>query len=270
MKLLAIISEADCVWACLDAVVVAASVDPSTTIDVLHVMVDPEQLTSDTEEIQIQRLREHWEGSFTERAEAAHSAFLEWTAAAGDAGAGLNWHAVTGPEEATIAQAADGVDLLVLARGLNMDSGDARHSAVFASGRPVLLVPDDWRAKGLTSFANIVIGLTDSDVARRTINDAGPWLRAATSVTALRVGNEDDAAVDLMHELGQESISPVLHVVASDGDNLGAQIIAEAHALNADLLVAGAYRHNQFVDWLIGGTTRHMLASPELPLFLAH
>ena len=40
--------------------------------------------------------------------------------------------------------------------------------------------------------------------------------------------------------------------------------------MGADLLVAGAYRHSQIVEWLLGGTTRHLLAAADLPILLAH
>jgi len=46
--------------------------------------------------------------------------------------------------------------------------------------------------------------------------------------------------------------------------------VEEAKAIGAHMLVAGAYRHGQLLEWLMGGTTRHMLAAAELPLFLAH
>ena len=55
-----------------------------------------------------------------------------------------------------------------------------------------------------------------------------------------------------------------------DSETLGDQLVTEAHQLGADLLVMGAYRHNQFIEWLLGGTTRHVLARFDLPLFLAH
>ncbi|MDE1917226.1 MAG: universal stress protein [Sphingomonadales bacterium] len=54
-----------------------------------------------------------------------------------------------------------------------------------------------------------------------------------------------------------------------EGD-LGEQIASEAQALGADLIVAGAYRHGEIIEWLAGGTTRHLLAAAKLPLLLAH
>ncbi|MCG6162427.1 universal stress protein, partial [Leptospira bandrabouensis] len=70
---------------------------------------------------------------------------------------------------------------------------------------------------------------------------------------------------------GANSEGIAFHVrqVPRDSETLGDQLVTEAHQLGADLLVMGAYRHNQFIEWLLGGTTRHVLARFDLPLFLA-
>ena len=40
--------------------------------------------------------------------------------------------------------------------------------------------------------------------------------------------------------------------------------------VDADGLVMGAYRHNEWVEWALGGTTRFVLAHARVPLLLAH
>lgn len=36
------------------------------------------------------------------------------------------------------------------------------------------------------------------------------------------------------------------------------------------MLVTGAYRHNQLIEWFAGGTTRHLLACADIPLLMIH
>lgn len=58
-----------------------------------------------------------------------------------------------------------------------------------------------------------------------------------------------------MDDLGRCGIRVGVHAVAGDDRELAAQIVAEAHAVGADALVAGAYRHNTLIEWALGGTT---------------
>jgi len=270
MRLLAILVGAKSAPACLDAAAVAARTLGDGAIEALNVLVDPEQIVAPSEEVEFQRLRERREGKAQERAAATHAAFASWQAQA-DAPA-VQWKSVVGTEEEAVRQEARQADVvvLVLARESNLDSGDALHASVYRSGKPVLLVPIDWRCDGRTRFEHVVVALSDSEAARHAIRGASPMMRGAARVTALRIGTPKDRAVELIALLREAGIDPELRIVAPSGKDLGAQIVTEAKALRADLLVAGAYRHSEMVEWLVGGTTRHMLAAADLPLLLAH
>ena len=101
MKILAIVTEAATARSCLDAAVVAAKVDKFARIEALHVVVDPDQLVSSTEEVQIQRLRETAEGTASDKAMAAQAAFVAWNAGTADDTPRVEWKAPAGAEEAT-------------------------------------------------------------------------------------------------------------------------------------------------------------------------
>lgn len=269
MKILAIVTEAETARACLDAAVMAARIDQFARIEALHVVVDPERLVSSTEEVQIQRLREANEGTAGEKAAAAQAAFVAWNAGTADDTPRVDWRAPSGPEEGTIVNEAGDADLLVLAAGHDLDSGDAQHAAIREVGKPLLLVPVEWKPRS-AAFSHIAVALSDTPVTDDAIQGAMPWLRSATKVTAIRIGTEKDHALTLSDRLRDAGIDADLRVFPPSGGDRGAQIVMEAKAVGADVLVAGAYRHSQLVEWLMGSTTRQMLAATELPLFLAH
>lgn len=272
MKLLAILVGAHSAPACLDAAALAASSLKSPSVEALHVIVDPAKIIAPSEEIEFQRLRERTEGTAEQRASAVRTAFVSWSNSAREHMPDVQWKAAVGAEEETVCREAEQADIvvLVLAREGNLDGGDALHAAVFRSGKPVLLVPSDWRSGSRTKFGHVAVGLSDSEATRHAIEGAGPWLRSADRVTAIRVGREADAPGSLGQLLRECGVEPQMQVVAPQGTDLGAQIINEAHVAGADLLVAGAYRHSQMLDWIMGGTTRHLLAAADLPLLLAH
>jgi nucleotide-binding universal stress UspA family protein len=269
MKIIAIITEAATAHACLDAALMAARINGQAKVEALHVVVDPERLVSSSEEVQIQRLREVKEGTAHDKSLAAQAAFAAWNTGKTENMQRIEWKQLTGAEEETIVQQSSDADLLVLTQGRDLDSGDAQHAAIRESGKPLLLVPADWTPRS-TSFAHIAVALSDTPVTDQVIEGAMPWLRAADKVTGVRIGTEQDPVLIVVDRLREAGIAIEVQVFPPAGDDLGAQIVREAKATGADLLVAGAYRHNQLIEWLMGGTTRHMLAATELPLFLAH
>lgn len=271
MKLLAILTAAQGTPACLDAAALALRSLGRAEIEALHIKVDPDHIVAPIEEIDIQRLREQREGTADERAEAVHQAFLAWTAQARGVPP-VRLKTLAGPEEELVCREAEQADVIVtvLARESNMDAGDALHAGIFKSEKPVLLVPTDWRRGVRHSFAHIVVALNDSEATRHAIAGAGPWLRAADRVTAIRIGERDDIALGMTMLLTETGTKAELLVMPRVAGRLGEQIIAEANAVRADLVVAGAYRHPEVIEWLLGSTTRHLITAANLPLLLSH
>lgn len=270
-KLLAVIAEAATTPACLDAAEAAAHVLRDATIEALHVVVDPEQIVCASEELAFQQLRVRHEGTAKEREAATHAAYEAWIAEHPNADIPLRWKERIGAEEENVEQEARIFDVLVLARPTNMDGGDALHAAFNRVNHPLFLVPSKWRLQPGDTFAeHVVVAWNDTPACLRSLEGALPWLRVAKDVTLLLVAESREIARSAEELLALEAIAFRIHQVPRDGETLGDQLVSEAHKLGADLLVMGAYRHNQFVEWLLGGTTRHVLAHFDLPLFLAH
>jgi hypothetical protein len=264
-------SWADSAPACLDAAVLAAKALGDASIEALNVVVDPDRIHASSDEIQFQRMRERDEGTAQERADAAHAAFVAWNAGAGEDTPRVFWRSVVGTEEAVVTSEAANVDaLIVVAREQSMDSGDAIHAALFSTDKPVLIVPPHWRPGAVTAFSHMAVGLSDSDTAPPCDQGGGTMVAGGKPGhrdphrRGWRSGAEARGAARRTVRDARTSCRP------RQGDNLGAQLVAEAKAVGADLLVTGAYRHNQLVEWFMGGTTRHLLAAAEIPLLMAH
>lgn len=271
VKLLAVIAEAATAPACLDAAEAAAHAIHDASIEALHVVVDPEYLITAPEEIAIQQLRDRYEGTPKDREAATHAAYEAWIEAHPDADIPLRWKERFGSEEENVEREARIFDVLVLARPTNMDGGDALHSAIHRVRHPFFLVPSKWRLNPGESFAeHIVVAWNDTEPCRKALLGALPWLRVAREVTLLLIAESRELAESAEELLDLEHITYRVQLVSRDGESLGDQIVTEARKLDADLLVMGAYRHNEFIEWLLGGTTRHVLAHCDLPLLLAH
>ena len=188
---------------------------------------------------------------------------------------GFRWQAAEAPFAATIAAAADWHDLVVLEADESNECMDvaALGQIVLTCRRPCLIVRSDavfapprrvavaWNASaecirairsalGLLLHAEEVILLGDTALARRS---------AAGEPAGGIAGYLRSKGLPL--SIARQRIDP---------DNAGESLAQAAGEAGADLLVMGAYGHNRFSEWMLGGATRHLLQHCPLPLFLQH
>lgn len=264
LHVIAVLTDAGSAPVCLDAAAAAGRHHHEVRLRALHVSVDPDRIVEAAEELDLQRLREAREGRAADRTRDVRAAFDAWSAAHPDVSIALETR--VGQEEQVVAEETRGADLVVLVHGGNLDAGDALHAAVFAVEAPVLLLPRDWRGE---SWPHVAIAWSGNEIAERAVAAALPWLAWAQQVTILTIGDGADPH-RLCEDLGLAGIHAAVEHRDRDGESLGEQLVTVAREIGADALVAGAYRHNALVEWLVGGTTRHLLAHADLPLFLAH
>jgi nucleotide-binding universal stress UspA family protein len=144
---------------------------------------------------------------------------------------------------------------------------------VMQTGRPLLIVPE---GAGELDLRNILIAWKDRPEARRAMTAALPALRKADEVTVVEIVEPDasrteaEAAVeDVVQWLSQHGIAATSIVPDSDGHAVK-QIETLAAELGATLIVAGAYGHSRFREWVLGGVTRHLIAHPSRCALLSH
>ena len=58
--------------------------------------------------------------------------------------------------------------------------------------------------------------------------------------------------------------------VASAGLDAGTSLLRHCAAVDANLLVMGAYGHSRFREFVLGGATRAALADATIPVLLSH
>ena len=150
---------------------------------------------------------------------------------------------------------------------------DFIEAVTMASGRPVLVVPCDASAADALARV-VVVAWKATREATRAVTAALPLLRRATQVhvvTWRRDGEADGAdAPDIIGWLRSHAVSAVMHCFAEKPEDVGAGMLAQARAFDADLLVMGCYGHSRAREWILGGATRTVLESMTLPVLMAH
>jgi nucleotide-binding universal stress UspA family protein len=179
--------------------------------------------------------------------------------------------------EDRIAAHAHAADLVVMARadGHDLARRELIEDVLFKSGRPLLLIP----ARPPRRFVSdkIVIGWNARQEAVRAVAAAMPFLRAARQVVVATVdatpspaGHGEKPGRDFAAYLARHGLTVEVRNIDGMGRTDARALIDEARAIDADMLVLGAYGHSRAREFLFGGVTRELLAASPIPLFLAH
>ena len=180
---------------------------------------------------------------------------------------------------ASLAREAQCADLLVLGQAQPEEpfatSPQQVESVLLASGSPTLLVP--YAGYATAPGGRIVVAWDGSREAARAVNDALPFLTAATNVMVLIVDPKskagrlgDEPGADIARHLARHDCRVELQSVESGSRSVGGTILARLSDSGADLLVMGAYGHSRLRELVLGGVTRHILAHMTVPVLMSH
>jgi len=210
--------------------------------------------------------------------EAALQNFKACAAAAGVSAEGRLMQGMSEEFPHDFASFARQVDLTILGQPRDGDPLIGQYALVerclFASGRPVMIVP---AAPAEIALKETIVAAWDGSAeAARAFNDGLVFLKPASRVVLLvgvmdGAGEEAEPATDdMVTHLKRHGVNvEVARVPASEGD-IGRLLLAQAKALQADMIVMGAFHHSRWREFILGGVTLTMLEEATIPLFMAH
>jgi nucleotide-binding universal stress UspA family protein len=146
----------------------------------------------------------------------------------------------------------------------------AVESALFDSGRPVLMAPPEPPE---TLGETVLIHWNASSETARNILFAMPLLRKAGRVSLIAVEGamvQGPSIKEAVGYLEANGVPATDKTVTGQRSRPGEAILAEAAAIGADLLIKGAYTQSRLRQMIFGGATSHILSNAGLPVFFAH
>lgn len=166
---------------------------------------------------------------------------------------------------------ADLADLIVLSArlGEGPEADPEPQPLPIRAGRPLLAVPPGVR--GLALDRPVLIAWDGSGPSVEAVRAAVPLLRHAAGVTVLTV-NPSRAMMpmeDVATYLSRHGIVPDLVERTSD-EAVATVLRSHARAIDAGMVVMGAYGVGRLAETVFGGVTRTMLSTTPVPLLLAH
>lgn len=200
--------------------------------------------------------------------DAAGETFRKMTDAAG---VKAEWRALLQGPAVAITTAAAAADIVVVGPGNESLLGDfdapSPGDIVLHTGRPVLLVP---KGRDNAAVRTAVVAWKNTSEAQRAMADAVPLLKGAdVTIAVVREGDTTPSTADPQAFLARHGIIAKVEVLAT-GAPASEQISAYARKSGADLVVAGAYGHTRFREWVFGGVTRGLLTDPPCLCLFAH
>jgi nucleotide-binding universal stress UspA family protein len=189
------------------------------------------------------------------------------------------WRVTQGDTVQTVSQAASGYDMLIMERSQQRSDAPVGFGSVsrcvFASGRPVLVVPDV--APVASVGVNVLVAWNGSRESALALAAALPILQKAEQVHVLD-GSEMNAEMlpvlpppgldDWLERRGIRASIEVLDT--SPNHAAGAALLDAAHRMGADLIVMGAWSRSRLAQMVLGGTTRHLFMHGDVPMLVAH
>jgi nucleotide-binding universal stress UspA family protein len=143
-------------------------------------------------------------------------------------------------------------------------------SALFESGRPVLIAPP---ASPKSLGANILVAWNGSTEQARTMADAMPILRSAERLTICTVEGATVAGPSgeqMARSLKMNGVASETITLKPGKRSAGEVLLSKADELGCDLIIKGAYTQSRLRQMIFGGTTRYILANAKLPVLMAH
>jgi len=233
----------------------------------LVVRTPPEATIMPTEEVLTARRAEQIRARENARAAELTAAFEAWRPGARHP---VDLSDVEAAADDVIAERGAAADFIVVARPSDHALGAAPaalRAAMFATDRPVLLVPPGAAA---TFGRCVAVAWRDDGRAVKAVLPALRLLTAATMVHVLQGVRDQPASMTVPEVFRDHGVPAQMHILSIDGGVFGQTLLREAHALGADMVVMGAYGHNPLRELVFGGVTRFMLEHADLPVLLRH
>ncbi len=147
-------------------------------------------------------------------------------------------------------------------------------AALFDAGRPVIVVPPDW--KGGRIGRRILLAWKPTREAARALGDADELVCQAESVGIVTVdgkpsrGYSEQPGADIAAHLAFRGANTEVFNLASGGLSESEAILAHAMVMGADLIVMGGYGRSRMSEFVFGGVTRGILRHANLPVLMSH
>lgn len=143
------------------------------------------------------------------------------------------------------------------------------------SARPALIIPNAGRFPKIGS--RVLVAWSGTREASRAVFDALPFLQRASIVTLLSIKRNSHRGeerviegADIAATLSRHGVKCEVAVSVAADISIEDDLLSRASDYSADLIVMGCYGHSRLREFIMGGTTRGILAHMTVPVLMSH
>lgn len=147
-------------------------------------------------------------------------------------------------------------------------------SILFASGRPVLVLPSGHEPR---AFDHVAIGWNATREATHALRDATGFAQDGASIDIIvldgkpsTTGHGSEPGASIAHHLARHGFAATVIAIDGDGRSDAEALVASAREQGAGVLALGAYGRSRLREMILGGVTRDLLAGAPIPLLFSH
>lgn len=190
-------------------------------------------------------------------------------------GSAAHWREMVGSPYKVMPIIAPVSDMVVVSRPKGNGKGatgkvarDFLLEALRKGGRPTLVVP---QRKIKSIGKRILIAWDQSRAVTQSIQSSLPLLQAADEVQLHCAGADYHHAPKAHHMRSYLALNGIkCRITTSRGLFIEDELEEAYAAMDADLMVMGAYSRARVVEQLLGGTTEHFLMKAKIPVLSTH
>ena len=147
-------------------------------------------------------------------------------------------------------------------------------SILFASGRPVLVLPNGHQPR---AFDHVAIGWNATRESTLALREATAFAAPGAKIDVLVLdgkpsskGHGSEPGADIACHLARHGFDADVVALTGGSGSDAEYLIRGARERGATLLALGAYGHSRFRQMILGGVTRDLLDGAPIPLLFAH
>ena len=148
-------------------------------------------------------------------------------------------------------------------------------AALFGTGAPVLVIPRVERDYS-QPFDRVLVAWNESAESLEAVRKAMPAIKAADRAEIAMIDppshspERSDPGGVICVMLARHGVKAEVSILSKTLPRVSEVLNRHAVDHSSDLIVMGAYGHSRFREALIGGATRDMLETAQVPVMMAH
>jgi len=163
-------------------------------------------------------------------------------------------------------------DLLVIPQDLgaeaNLNPNYWPGSVLMTAACPVLLIPDSKSINLPPQTA--LLAWDGSRESANALRAAWPMLERVEKIDIASVSSNDAEAMDIAQYIAHHGVECEIHLLEGSEWNAGSILLEQVEVLGSQLIIMGAYGHSRLREFVLGGTTKHILDHARLPVLFSH